>query len=145
MDNSNLSPAAAQNMLNEAGRLGAASRAGASWPHVTMLLGMGAISSLSLLSFWLVGQFNESLIWVPLVGMLAWLGVFMATMLRFGTSTKKGFNTRWGIFMAIWAVLWTIDCAVGLNFFLDDLWFFAATAAAIMIATVIGAWTEASK
>ncbi len=145
MDNNKLSPSAAQNLLNEAGRLGAASRSGAGWPHIAMLLGLGAISSMSLLAFWLVGQVNESLIWIPMLGMFSWLGIFMAVMLYFGRSTKQGFTVRWGICIGIWAVLWGIGCVVGLNFFADELWFFAATAAAITITTVAGAWTEASK
>lgn len=145
MQNEPLTPAAAQKLLNEAGRLGAASRSGAGWPHIAMLLGLGAISSMSLLAFWLVGQVDESLIWIPMTGMLIWLGIFMATMLHFGKSTKRGFTARWGVYIAVWAVLWGIGCIVGLFFFSDDLWFFAAVAAAITIATVLGAWTEASK
>ncbi|RAX49373.1 hypothetical protein DQ353_10070 [Arthrobacter sp. AQ5-05] len=134
MDDNKFSPSATQDLLNEAGRLGAASRFGASWPHITMLLGLGAISSLSLLAFWLVGQVDESLIWIPMVGML-----------HFGRSPKQGFTVRWGICIGIWAVPWGIGCIVGLNVFADDLWFFAASAAAITIATVVGAWTEVSK
>ena len=145
MNKNPLTPAAAQNLLSEAGRLGAASRSGASWPQITMLLGLGAISSISLLAFWLVAQVDESLIWIPMTALLVWLGIFMATMFHFGKSTKAGFTRRWLLYIAVWAVLWAVGCFIGLFFFKDDLWFFAATAVAITIATVWGAWTEASK
>ncbi len=133
---------AAREMLQEAGRLGAASRAGASWPHIAMLLGLGAISSLSLLSFWLVGQFNESYIALPMVAMLVWLGIFMAFMLANGRSTKLGFTRRWMTFMGIWAGLWILGTVVGLVFFPGSMWFFIAVSSAITANSVIGAWRE---
>ena len=133
---------AAREMLEQAGRLGAASRAGASWPHIAMLLGLGAISSLSLLSFWMVGQFDESLIALPLLAMLLWLGIFMGFMLANGRTTKFGFTRRWMAFMGIWAGLWTLGTVVGLVFFPGSLWFFVAVSAAITANSVIGAWRE---
>ncbi len=144
MSNNDANPSAqaARDMLEQAGRLGAASRTGASWPHVAMLLGLGAISSLSLLSFWLVGQFNESLIALPLIAMLIWLGIFMAFMLIAGRSTKLGFTRRWRAFIGIWAVLWAIGTIVGLFFFADSLWFFILVATAITANSVIGTWFE---
>ncbi|MET0977988.1 MAG: hypothetical protein ABWX63_04155 [Paeniglutamicibacter terrestris] len=136
---------AAAAMLQEAGRLGAAARTGASWPHICMLLGLGAISSLSLISFWLVGRFDQSLIVVPLLAMLAWLGIFMAMMLVFGRSTKRGFSKRWLSFMSIWAILWVIGVALGTTVAVNQLWFTLCIAGAITINSVIGAWLEAQK
>lgn len=136
---------AAQQLLQEAGRLGAAARSGASWPHITMLLGLGAISSLSLISFWLVGRFDESLIPIPLLGMLVWLGIFMAVMLTFGRSTKRGFSKRWITFIAIWAGLWVIGVGLGTTVAANQLWFTLGMAAAITANSVIGAWLEARK
>lgn len=132
----------ARELLQEAGRLGAASRAGASWPHIAMLLGLGAISSLSLLSFWLVGQFNESLIALPMMAMLVWLAIFMGFMLANGRTTKLGFTRRWMTFMGIWAGLWILGTVVGLVFFPGSLWFFIAISTAITANSVIGAWRE---
>lgn len=139
------SPAEARELLLLAGQLGAASAAGASWPHVTMLLGLGAISALSLIGFGLVGVFDESYVGYPLTAMLIWLGIFMVTMLWFGRSTKKGFNNRWGIYMAIWAALWTFGVVVGLFFFEGEMWFFVLAAALITAATTACGWIEARR
>lgn len=136
---------AARELLQQAGRLGAAARTGASWPHITMLLGMGAISSLSLISFWLVGRFDESLIAIPLIAMLIWLGIFMAVMLAFGRSTKRGFGKRWIAFMSIWAALWTIGVLLGTTIAINQLWFTLTIASAITLNSAVGAWVEAKK
>ncbi|GAA4373587.1 hypothetical protein [Paeniglutamicibacter cryotolerans] len=136
---------AARDLLREAGRLGAAARTGASWPHIAMLLGMGAISSLSLISFWLVGRFDESLIAIPLIAMLIWLGIFMGVMLAFGRSTKRGFGRRWITFMAIWGALWVIGVGFGTTLAANQLWFTLSVATAITLNSAIGAWVEARK
>lgn len=136
---------AARDLLQEAGRLGAASRTGASWPHIAMLLGLGAISSLSLISFWLVGRFDESLIVIPLVAMLVWMGIFLAIMMVFGRSTKRGFGRRWITFIAIWGVLWIIGVGLGTTIAVNQLWFTLAIATAITLNSAIGAWLEARK
>ena len=142
---SEISAQSARDMLQEAGRLGSASRAGASWPHVTMLLGLSAISSLSLISFWLVGRIDQSLISIPMVAMLIWLGIFMAVMLIFGNSTKLGFSKRWIRFMIIWGILWIIGVGLGTTIAINQLWFTLLISAAITLNALIGTWLEAKK
>ncbi len=39
-------------------------------------------------------RFDESLILIPLLGMLVWMGIFLGIMLVFGRSTKRGFGKR---------------------------------------------------
>lgn len=140
-----ISAQSAREMLQEAGRLGSASRAGASWPHITMLLGLSAISSLSLISFWLVGRFDQALISIPLIAMMIWLGIFAAVMLVFGNSTKLGFSKRWIRFMIIWGILWIIGVGLGTTIAINQLWFTLLIAAAITVNALIGTWLEAKK
>ncbi|PQZ91124.1 hypothetical protein CQ018_14265 [Arthrobacter sp. MYb227] len=140
-----ISAQSARDMLQEAGRLGAASRAGASWPHITMLLGLSAISSLSLISFWLVGRFDQSLISIPLIAMLIWLGIFMVVMMVFGRSTKQGFSKRWIRFMAIWAALWIVGVGLGTTIAIDTLWFTLLVSGAITLNALVATWLEAQK
>lgn len=135
----------ARGLLHEAGRLESASRAGASWPHITMQLGLGAITSLSLISFWLVGRFDESLVAVPLIALLIWLAILMTFMLVFGRSTKRGFSRRWTTFMAIWTVLWITGVLLTTTVFSGELWFTLLITSAITVNSVIGAWLEARK
>lgn len=135
----------ARALLNEAGRLESASRAAAGWPHIAMLLGLGAITSLSMLSFWFVGRFDEHLVALPMTGMLIWLAIFMAFMLVFGRSTKRGFGRRWMTFMMIWAALWVLGILLASTVFTGELWFAILIAAAITLNSVAGAWLEARK
>ncbi|WP_417216853.1 hypothetical protein [Arthrobacter sp.] len=134
---------AARDLLNEAGRLESASRTGASWPHIAMLLGLGAITSLGTLSLWFVGKFDESLVALPMISMLAWLGIFMVFMLVFGRSTKRGFGRRWMTFMMIWAVLWIVGVLLASTLLSGRLWFAVLIAAALTVNSVVGAWLEA--
>lgn len=142
---SEISAQSAREMLQEAGRLSSASRSGASWPHIAMLLGLSAISSLSLISFWLVGRTDQSLISIPMVAMLIWLGIFMAVMLVFGNSTKLGFSKRWIRFMSIWAILWIVGVGLGTTIAVNQLWFTLLVASAITVNALIGTWLEAKK
>lgn len=134
---------AARELLNEASRLESAARSGAGWPHIAMLLGLGAITSLSMLAFWFVGRFDESLVALPLVAMLIWLGIFMVFMMVFGRSTKRGFGRRWMTFMMIWAGLWVIGILLASTLLTGQFWFAIVIATAITINSVIGAWLEA--
>ncbi|MDN5905928.1 MAG: hypothetical protein ACTHZK_11550 [Arthrobacter sp.] len=133
----------ARGFLREANRLESASRAGASWPHITMQLGLGAITSLTLISFWLVGRFDESLVAVPLIALLIWLGILMVFMLVFGRSTKRGFSRRWKTFMAIWTGLWIVGVLLTTTVFSGELWFTLVITTAITVNSVVGAWWEA--
>ncbi|WP_372696841.1 hypothetical protein [Arthrobacter sp. JSM 101049] len=139
------SPQAAHDLLQEASRLESASRAGAGWPHITMLLGLGAITSLSMLSFWFVARYDESLVALPMIAMLVWLGIFMAFMFAFGRSTKRGFGRRWMTFMMIWAGLWVVGIVLSSTLFAGELWFTLLIATAITVNSVTGAWLEARK
>jgi hypothetical protein len=134
---------AARDLIQKADRIGAASRAGAGWPQIAMLLGLGAISSLSLIAFWLASHVDESLIAAPLTAMLVWLGIFMVFMIVFSRSTKRGFGRRWVVFMGIWALLWTAGTLVGGFVFPGQLWFAILIASGITLNSVIGAWLEA--
>ncbi len=135
----------ARGMLQEANQLGMSTRSGAGWPQITMLMGLGAISSLSLISFGLVAGIPDASVTVPMIAMLIWLGIFMGTGLYFGRSVKKGFGARWGLYIGIWAVLWTMGTLLGGLVFEDQMWFYVLCAALIAVTTTACAWYEARR
>lgn len=139
------SPHEARNMLAQAGQLEASVHSTASWAHVTMLLGLGAISALSLVAFGLVGKFDESFVFYPMLSMFVWLGIFMVTMFLFGKSTKVGFSTRWRAYMALWGVLWVAGVLGTTTLFAGQMWFAVLAAALITVATTACAWSEARR
>lgn len=143
--NESVSAENARGMLQQADQLGASARTGAGWPQITMLLGLGAISSLSLISFGLVAHIQDALPTVPMIAMFVWLGIFMATGLFFGRSVKRGFGPRWAAYMSIWGVLWALSMLLSGYVFQDQMWFYVLCAAVITVATTACAWYEARQ
>lgn len=135
-------PDEARELLARAGGLGGAVRSGASWPYVTMLLGLGAISSLAVAAFWLAHRTGqEELVHYPMWLMLAWLGVFLAFGLRGARASKAGFARRWGVSIAVWAGLWIV--AMGVPSRIGwPLWFSVAMSIALLVATAACALWE---
>ncbi|GAA1345872.1 hypothetical protein [Arthrobacter roseus] len=143
--NESMSAENARGMLQQADQLGASARTGAGWPQITMLLGIGAISSLSLISFGLAARISDAAVTVPLIAMMIWLGIFMATGLFFGRSVKKGFGPRWITYIAIWGVLWVLSVSLGGFVFQDQMWFYVLCAALIAVVTTACSWYEARR
>ncbi len=83
-----LDPQQAQELLNRAHRQDATARAGASWPHIAGLLGMGAASSLALVA---LAYVPPSLIWLPMALLFVWLGALLA----FGGVFGHGRGAPW--------------------------------------------------
>ncbi len=138
-------PQRARDLLNEAGRLGAASRGGASWPQIALLLGLGGISAMFAVAVYLVVLANEHLIWLPMLVMGLWLGILTAMMLGFTRSTKLGFGRRWRTAMLAWAVAWVFTVVGGTVWWRGQLWFALASAALLTAVTAWGAWREARQ
>ncbi len=143
--NESISAENARGMLQQANQLGASARTGAGWPQITMLLGLGAISSLSIISFGLVERIPGGVPTVPMIAMFIWLGIFTATGVYFGRSVKKGFGRRWVTYIAIWSVLWTLGSLLSGFVFQDQMWFYILCAALITVATTACAWYEARR
>ncbi|APF41254.1 hypothetical protein [Neomicrococcus aestuarii] len=135
----------AQELLSRASQLRTAAKSGSSWPQITLLLGLGAASSMSMLLFWFVENYNESLVWLPMLGMAVWLVILFAFTTRFSRSTKEGFGERWGMYIGVWGVVWALGIMVGLFVFPTSLLYFSLAALALILVTAVGAWIEASK
>lgn len=73
-----IDPQLAHELLARADGGGATARAGASWPHVAGLLGMGASSSLAIVAFAYV---PTPLIWLPMGLLFVWFVVVASSTL----------------------------------------------------------------
>lgn len=135
-------PNEARDLLARAGGVGNAVRSTASWPYITMLLGMGSCGSLAVAAFWLVHRTGEEgLVHYPMWLMLAWLGVFLAFGLRGARASKAGFGRRWTISIGLWAVLWAIAMFVP-SLIGWPLWFSLAMSIALLVVTAACALWE---
>ena len=135
----------AQELVARASQLQSVAKSGASWPQIMLLLGLGAASSMSMLLFWFVANYNESLVWLPMVGMALWLITLFAFTTRFSQSTKEGFGKRWGTYIGVWGIVWALGIMGGLFLFPTSILYFALAALALFAVTVAGAWIEASR
>ena len=140
---SHLDPQQARDLLDQAGRLGAASRSGASWPQIALLLGLGGISAMFAVAVYLVGLADDHLVWLPMVVMGLWLGILTAMMVGFGRSTKVGFGRRWRTAMLVWAVAWVFTVVGSTVWWRGQLWFALGSALMLTVVTTWGAWREA--
>lgn len=135
----------ARELLDEAGRLGSAVRAGASWPHIACLLGIGGVSTMFIVSLHLVIRLDERLIWFPMSAMAVWLAILITTMVVFSRASKAGFGRRWQQAIGAWSVTWVIAIVGGTVWWPGELWFAIAAGVAVTVVTVGGAWREARQ
>lgn len=138
-----LTPDEARALLDQAERTASTTRAGASWPHIAGLLGMGAASSLALPALAFVP--SKELIWLPLLLLFAWIGALFAFAGVFGRSVKRGFGRRWSITIATWGVLWGVSVFGVSWWFAGQTWFLVVASAALTVVTLAGAWAEARR
>lgn len=140
-----LDPGRARELLDQAGRLGAAARSGASWPQIAMLLGLGGLSAMFAIALHLVVIADDRLIWLPMVVMALWLGILATMMLVFGRSTKFGFGRRWRTAMLAWAAAWVFTIVGGTVWWKGQVWFALGSALLLTVVTAWGAWREARQ
>ena len=138
-------PDEARELLEQAGRLGSASRAGASWPQVALLLGLGGISAMFTVALYLVVLADKRLVWLPMSVMLVWLAILTTMMVTFTRTTKVGFGRRWRTAMLAWAVAWVFSVIGGTVWWPGQLWFAVASALLLTAVTAWGAWREARQ
>lgn len=143
--NDHINAARARELLDEAGRLGSAARAGASWPHITCLLGIGGVSTMFIVSLYLVTRLDQRLIWFPMGAMAVWLAILIATMAVFNRASKAGFGRRWLQTIGAWSVTWLIAIMGGTVWWPGELWFAIAAGVAVTVVTAGGAWWEARR
>lgn len=137
--------ARARALLDEAGRLGSAARAGASWPQIACLLGLGGVSTMFMVALHLVVGYDTHLVWLPMAAMGVWVAILISVMVAFTRANKTGFGRRWGQAMAAWGITWAVAMVGGTVWWRGELWFTLAAAAALTLVTVWGALREARR
>ena len=137
--------ARARHLLDEAGRLGSIARAGASWPHIAFLLGLGGVSTMFVVALHLVVRSDEHLVWLPMAAMGAWLAILVTVMVVFARASKAGFSRRWVQAMGAWALGWVVAMLGGTVWWKGQLWFAVTAGAALTLITTWGAWREARQ
>ncbi|MDO5533057.1 MAG: hypothetical protein Q4F65_00195 [Propionibacteriaceae bacterium] len=145
MDDTSPNPQQARDLLDQADRLGAASRAGAGWPQISLLLGLGGLSSMLAVSLYLVVLIEPSLVWVPMAVFGVWLAILTATALTFTRATKVGFGGRWRTAMMAWTFAWLFTVLGTTVWWRGELWFALVAAGLLTVVTTLGAWREARR
>lgn len=135
----------AKAMLEQADGLGASIRSGASWPAVTFLLGLGAVSSMGIIVLAYADQIPGASAILPISVMGAWLLILIATDILFSRTAKRGFGIRWVIYIGLWGALWAAGTLLSGPVFADQLWFTGLIAALLTISTTACAWYEARR
>ncbi|RXW32893.1 hypothetical protein [Propioniciclava flava] len=137
-----LNPDEARALLQQADGVAATARAGASWPHIAGLMGLGAASSLALVA---LSYIPPALMWLPLTLLFAWTGALFVFAWRFGRAVKRGFGRRWTLTLITWGALWVVAIFGTSWWFAGQTWFLIASAVALTVTAWVGAWAEASR
>ncbi|WP_394253497.1 hypothetical protein [Arthrobacter pityocampae] len=135
----------ARALLDQANQVGASVRSGASWPAISFLLGLGALSSMGIIAFTYARLTPGVSVALPVVFMGVWLLILMSTVLFFTRSSKHGFGTRWGVYMGLWGALWFAGMLLSGFSFQGELWFAGLVAALLTVSTTSCAWYEARR
>lgn len=137
-----IDPEQAAELLRRADRHDATARAGASWPHIAGLLGMGAASSVALVA---LAYTPLTLIWLPMGLLFVWLVALLAFGGVFGHAVKHGFGKRWSFTILLWGIAWILGIFGTSWLFVGQLWFLVLACVALTTITLVGAWIEASR
>lgn len=137
--------AQAQALLDQAGQVGSSVRSGASWPAISFLLGLGALSSMGILTFTYARLVADASPTLPAILMGVWLLILFGTVLFFTRTSKRGFGRRWGIYMGLWGALWMAGMLLSGFVFPGELWFAGVVAASLTVSTTSCAWYEATR
>ena len=135
----------AQALLDQANQVGASIRSGASWPAISFLLGLGAVSSMGIIAFTYARLAPGASVALPMVFMGAWLLILTGTVLLFNRTSKRGFGIRWGVYMGLWGALWFAGMLLSGFTFPGELWFAGLMAALLTGSTTTCAWYEARR
>ena len=124
----------AANLLRQAETTLTHTRGNAGWPTITAQMSMGAATSVYLLAS-RDTQFDA----VSFTGMMIWVLAPMILVVAFAKVAKNGFGIRWGIYMAIWTLCWSI------SMFFPTATVRVPLAAVIAVASFVGALVEARR
>lgn len=135
----------AKALLDQASQVGSSVRSGASWPAISFLLGLGAVSSMGIIAFTYARLAPDTSVVLPAIFMGVWLVILMVTVLFFTRTSKRGFGLRWGVYVGLWGALWTAGMLLSGLTFQGELWFAGLVAALLTVSTTICAWYEARR
>ena len=130
----NPTPEEAAGMLQQAETTLTHTRGNAGWPTITAQMSMGAATSVYLLAS-RDTQFDA----VSFTGMMIWVLAPMILVVAFAKVAKNGFGIRWGLYMAVWALCWSI------SMFFPTAAVRVPLAAVIAVASFVGALVEARR
>jgi len=97
-------------------------------------MSMGAATSVYLLAS-RDTQFDA----VSFIGMMIWVLAPLILVVAFAKVAKNGFGIRWGVYMAVWALCWSI------SMFFPTAAVRVPLAAVIAVASFVGALVEARR
>ena len=135
----------AKALLDQADNVGNSVRSAASWPAISFLLGLGAVSSMGIIAFTLARFAPDTSAVLPAVFMAVWVGILIATVVVFTRASKRGFGLRWGLYMGLWGALWLAGMLRSGFTFRGELWFAGLVAAVLTVFTTGCAWYEARR
>jgi len=127
-------PEEAAGMLRQAETTLTHTRGNAGWPTITAQMSMGAATSVYLLAS-RDTQFDA----VSFIGMMVWVLAPLILVVAFAKVAKNGFGIRWGLYMAVWALCWSI------SMFFPTAAVRVPLAAVIAVASFVGALVEARR
>ena len=130
----NPTPEEAAGMLQQAETTLTHTRGNAGWPTITAQMSMGAATSVYLLAS-RDTQFDA----VSFIGMMVWVLAPLILVVAFAKVAKNGFGIRWGLYMAVWGLCWSI------SMFFPTAAVRVPLAAVIAVASFVGALVEARR
>ena len=131
----------AEQLLEQAKRLGDAAIVGVGWRSVATLVGLGATTSIGTLAMNLSTGPAYSTI---TAAMLAWVLIIIAGSAIAGNrSATRGFGKRWGRYILAWAVAYGIAIACATSELKGNVLIACLASALIAIVTLVGAAREA--
>lgn len=127
-------PEEAAGMLRQAETTLTHTRGNAGWPTITTQMSLGAATCVYLLA-----NRDTHFDAVSFIGMMVWVLAPLIFVVAFAKVAKNGFGIRWGIYMAVWALCWSI------SMFFPTAAVRVPLAAVIAVASFVGALVEARR
>ena len=127
-------PEEAAGMLRQAETTLTHTRGNAGWPTITTQMSLGAATCVYLLA-----NRDTHFDAVSFIGMMVWVLAPLIFVVAFAKVAKNGFGIRWGIYMAVWTLCWSI------SMFFPTAAVRVPLAAVIAVASFVGALVEARR
>lgn len=127
-------PEEAAGMLRQAETTLTRTRGNAGWPTITTQMSLGSATCVYLLA-----NRDTHFDAVSFIGMMIWVLAPLILVVAFAKVAKNGFGIRWGIYMAVWTLCWSI------SMFFPTAAVRVPLAAVIAVASFAGALVEARR